>query len=48
MSTQTYRIVDDNDELIDSDLQGMTLFKAETALCRLLNSDVDCYIQDEV
>lgn len=44
--SKTFRIVDEEDQLID-DLSGLSLTDAETNLCRLLNYDVDAYIQDE-
>ena len=43
---KTYRIVDGDNNVID-ELTGLTLDKAEQQLCRQLNLDVDCYIQDE-
>ena len=42
----TYRIVDDEGNTID-DLTGLSLTDAESVLCRLLNYDVDAYLQVE-
>ncbi|MDC8832923.1 hypothetical protein [Alteromonas gilva] len=49
MSNQnkTFRIVYDDGSLVDDTLKGLSLFQAETALCRQLNLDVDCYLQEE-
>lgn len=41
-----FRIVDNHNNVVDG-LTGLTLEKAELQLCRQLNLDVDCYIQDE-
>lgn len=46
MTTKTYRIVDDNNKVID-ELTGLSEFKAEQALTRCLNHDEDAYLQDE-
>lgn len=40
---QRYRIVTDDDEVLDS---YDFLFHAEQALCRALNEDCDVYLQD--
>lgn len=42
----TYRIVDDNDNIID-DLCNLTEQQAEMLLCRVINNGHDAYIQDE-
>lgn len=44
--SKLYRIVDAEGQLID-DLKGLSLTDAESALCRLLNYDVDAYLQGE-
>lgn len=46
ITRMTYRIVDESGNNIDG-LVGLSLDKAEAMLCRLLNYDVDAYLQDE-
>ena len=45
-STQNYRIVDEDNNIVDG-LVGLSLSEAEHMLCRCLNHGADAYIQDE-
>lgn len=49
MEEQLYRIVDDNGLTIDNDedLENLTLTQAEHKLCKLLNLDIECWIQEQ-
>lgn len=46
---QTYRLVDAKGNLLDNDTEytGLTLQKAESILCNVLNHGADAYLQDE-
>lgn len=46
---ETYRIVDNSGNLLDNNQEftGLSLRKAESILCNVLNSGADAYIQDE-
>lgn len=46
---ETYRIVDDRGNLLDNDQEftGLSLQRAESILCNVLNSGANAYIQDE-
>jgi hypothetical protein len=46
MKEKTFRIVDDNNNVID-ELTSLSEFAAEQALTRCLNHGEDAYLQDE-